>query len=312
MTPFVPASLVPEVLALAEDDSDWSPVVLEVPLLRDWSPVVADVLLLRDWSPVLVLLSIVTLERPRRSMVGLTVDVEPVCDVVESAELPVIDEVLFAVDPLSEGDELAVAPEGDAVPEALPLPVRPDSVVVVLLEPSRVPPLAAVVSSMQSMCTGLLERSFARPVSLSASLPAFGWSSSLHSGLEMPDVVVAVVSPLPERVVVPAVPLRSVLVEPAEVAPSVEVLLAEVLPLADEVPVIEVLPPLADMLPLAEVLPSAVVLPCIDVLPLCSVAVDCFDVVSVSVPVVDWAKAGAAPSIAATARVLRNWERIIE
>ena len=35
---------------------------------------------------------------------------------------------------------------------------------------------------MQSWCTGLDECSFALPVSLFASLPAFGWSS-LHSGL---------------------------------------------------------------------------------------------------------------------------------
>jgi hypothetical protein len=44
---------------------------------------------------------------------------------------------------------------------------------------------------MQSICTGLLERSFAMPVSLSASLPALGWPRLLHSGLVVPAVELA-------------------------------------------------------------------------------------------------------------------------
>jgi hypothetical protein len=40
----------------------------------------------------------------------------------------------------------------------------------------------AEVASSQSMCTGLEECSFAAPVSLSASLPAFGFLNELQSG----------------------------------------------------------------------------------------------------------------------------------
>lgn len=45
---------------------------------------------------------------------------------------------------------------------------------------------------MQSWCTGLAERSFAMPVSLSASLPACGWPNSLHSGFVVEAVVALV------------------------------------------------------------------------------------------------------------------------
>src|SRR5688500_12879143 len=44
---------------------------------------------------------------------------------------------------------------------------------------------------MQSMWTGLAECSFAWPVSLSASLPACGWFSVLHSGLSTEAVAAA-------------------------------------------------------------------------------------------------------------------------
>jgi len=44
-----------------------------------------------------------------------------------------------------------------------------------VFEPLVLPPLAVVESSMQSLCTGLAECSFALPVSLFASLPAFGF-----------------------------------------------------------------------------------------------------------------------------------------
>lgn len=137
------------------------------------------VLLLRDWSPVLVVLSIVRLDRPRRSISGVKVDVDPVTLDVEFAEDPLIDEFTLELEPVTDGlvdaravVELALAvlaAEGaalvaDAVPEVAP---------------------AACSSGMQSMCTGLEECSFALPVSLPASLPAFGWPSELHSGLEL-------------------------------------------------------------------------------------------------------------------------------
>ncbi len=82
----------------------------------------------------------------------------------------------------------------------LPLLVAP-------MEPELVVPDGdcACSSGMQSMCTGLRECSFAWPVSLSASLPAFGcglldWPaiSSLNSG-----VVAVVVAPVVEPTVGP-------------------------------------------------------------------------------------------------------------
>jgi hypothetical protein len=76
--------------------------------------------------------------------------------------------VWFAVTPLVT-DWLAGA---DAVE-----PVAPEEVV-------------AAASGMQSICTGLFEFSLACPVVLSASLPAFGWFSSLHRGLAFGVVLV--------------------------------------------------------------------------------------------------------------------------
>jgi hypothetical protein len=55
---------------------------------------------------------------------------------------------------------------------AATLPVVLIELSVVVVVP--VPAEGASASGMQSTCTGLLERSFAMPVSLSASLPAFG------------------------------------------------------------------------------------------------------------------------------------------
>lgn len=173
--------------AVAEELSDWSPVVAVVALLNDWSPVVVVVLLLSDWSPVDVVLSMVTLERPRRSIVGLTVEVEPVTDEFTSDEDPEMDDVLLAVDPVADGDEdavplveLAGAPAVDGFVD--------DIEPVVALEPPLTEPVVAeeaALSGMQSMCTGLWECSFAWPVLLSASFPAFGWPSVLQSGLTL-------------------------------------------------------------------------------------------------------------------------------
>ena len=150
-------------------ESDWSPVVLVDELLDVWLPVVAEVLLDSDWSPVVVLFSIVRLERPRRSMSGWKVDVEPVTEFCEFAVEPVTDEVEDDEEPESDGGftvTLPVEGEMDGC-DVVPL-VTPEDV--------------AWLSGMQSVWTGLDECSFAVPVSLPASLPAFGWCSELQRG----------------------------------------------------------------------------------------------------------------------------------
>ena len=107
--------------------SDWSPVELEVELLSDWSPVVVDVLLLSDWSPVDVVLSMVRLERPRRSMLGWNVDVEPVTEFCVFDVEPVTDELDDELEP--EIDGLTVL-----VPDALA-----DGETLLLVEPLSLP-----------------------------------------------------------------------------------------------------------------------------------------------------------------------------
>lgn len=202
--PLVPvAPLVPEVeplvpvadgLAVADELSDWSPVVAEVLLDSDWLPVEVVVLLVSDWSPVDVVLSIVTVLRPRRSRVGFTVEVEPVTDAFTSEDEPVTDDVLLEVEPLIEGVEEALVPLVPLVPLMPPL-VEPDDsepVLPVALPESEPAVVPAWLSGMQSMWTGLAEWSLARPVLLSACLPAFGWFRLLHSGFD----AVAEVAPL--------------------------------------------------------------------------------------------------------------------
>ena len=101
--------------------SDWSPVVALVLLVSDWSPVVVVVLLLSDWSPVDVVLSMVRLERPRRSTVGETVEEEPVTDESTLEVEPVMAESLLAVEPVIEELELAPAAVVElSVPVLLP------------------------------------------------------------------------------------------------------------------------------------------------------------------------------------------------
>lgn len=164
---FAVVAVLPLVPLVDELLRDWSPVVLVVELLRDWSPVVADVLLLSDWSPVVVVLSIVTLERPRRSMVGETVEVEPVMEFCESAVEPVTDEVELEVEPVTEGlvEPLTVPGVVDVEPFIVP---------VLAVLPFVPVDVEAWLSGMQSMWTGLDECCFAFPVDLSACLPAFG------------------------------------------------------------------------------------------------------------------------------------------
>jgi hypothetical protein len=163
--------VVPPVVAPVLLESDWSPVELEVELLSDWSPVVEDVLLESDWSPVLVVLSIVRLERPRKSMFGLNVDVLPVTEFCEFAVEPVTLEVEDDAEPVTEG----------GVDVTLPVEGEIDGCVVVPLVTPDV--VLAWLSGMQSWWTGLEECSFAFPVSLFASLPAFGLFSELQRGL---------------------------------------------------------------------------------------------------------------------------------
>lgn len=123
-----------------------------------------EVELLCDWLPVEVVLSMVTLERPRRSMFGETVELEPLIDDWVPALEPIAPDpvVLEPRDVLADGD-----------------------VDVVVL---------AVVSSMQSRWTGLDECSFAIPVALSASLPALGLFRLLHGGSVVVFVPVLVVA----------------------------------------------------------------------------------------------------------------------
>ena len=124
-------------------------------LLADWSPVVVVVLLLSDWLPVEVVLSMVRLERPRRSMSGVNEDVDPVCAFWVLVDEPVIDALELGAEPEIEGLTVLLPA---ALAEGLLSPLEVD----------------ACSSGMQSMCTGLFECSFALPVSLFASLPACG------------------------------------------------------------------------------------------------------------------------------------------
>lgn len=88
---------------------DWLPVEALVPLLSDWSPVLVVVLLVSDWSPVDVVLSIDRSERPRRSTVGETVDVDPVIEEFTSALDPVTAASLLEADPVVDEVESALA-----------------------------------------------------------------------------------------------------------------------------------------------------------------------------------------------------------
>ena len=163
--------------------ADWLPVDVVAVWPEVWLPVVAVDVVLADWSPVVVALSIVRLERPRRSMFGLNVEVEPVTAVLVSVDEPVIDELCEVEEPVTEG--LAVA----LPPAFTPVVALPDTeggfVAPAALVPAALAPLVAEAceSDMQSMWTGLAERSPALPVSFPASLPALGWFRSLHSGL---------------------------------------------------------------------------------------------------------------------------------
>ena len=105
-----------------------------------------------------------------------------------------VDDARPASSELDEVEEPVAEPL--TLPEVLPAALLFAPLVLpVVAEPEVVPEVLpeAWVSGVQSMCTGLEERSFAIPVDLSASLPAFGWLSSLQSGLAavVPAVPVA-------------------------------------------------------------------------------------------------------------------------
>ena len=184
--PFVDeAPFVAEAAAFVELVRDWSPVELLVELESDWSPVVAFVLLVTDWSPVDVVLSMVRLERPRRSMFGAKVEVEPVTVFELSALDPLMDDWEVDEDPVT----VAFVP-AEAEAE---VPFVDLAALVPASAPELVPAVEAWLSGMQSMWTALAEWSLAWPVALSASLPACGCPSVLHSGLDAVAALVAFV-----------------------------------------------------------------------------------------------------------------------
>jgi hypothetical protein len=154
----------------AEPLADWSPVVVVDVVPCVCAPDVVFASTLDDWLPVVVALSMVRLERPRRSMFGLKVEVEPVTDEFTSVEAPDWVAVVPELEPVFDG--LAVA-----LPLAL---VLAPCDALVLADGAE----AALESGTQSWCTALDECSAALPVDLFASLPAFLLLSSLHSGFE--------------------------------------------------------------------------------------------------------------------------------
>jgi hypothetical protein len=189
VVPFALVSLdefADEVL-LADDVADWLPVLELAVVLIDWSPVVALVLLVTDWSPVLVALSMVRLDRPRRSMLGEKVEVEPLTVVSVLAVEPVMAEFTLVLDPVTVGLLVAFAVEFDEVALLAEVLFAEEGLLAAVLFAldglfAEEVALLACASGMQSWCTGLAECSFAMPVSLFASLPACGWPSSLQSG----------------------------------------------------------------------------------------------------------------------------------
>ena len=191
------AAVSADEVPVADEVEDWFPVVELAVVLIDWSPVVALVVLESDWSPVLVLFSMVRLDRPRRSMLGEKVEVEPVTDASVLALEPVTAELTLVLEPVTDGLLVVFAVEF--------VDVRLADVAEVLFAEDAGFFTAAVLlvlvpacaSGMQSWCTGLLECSFAIPVSLPASLPAWGCPSELQSGL-VADAAVEPVADLAE------------------------------------------------------------------------------------------------------------------
>jgi len=140
-------------------------------------PVVELVELESDWSPVDVLLSMLSVERPRRSIDGVNVEDEPERSFVLLDVEPVTDELVLALEPVLPaldvveevvGEFIEDAPEPDGlVDEPLKLPVElpvPEPLRPPVEDPLRLPVLlptladeefgpedAAAESGMQSM-----------------------------------------------------------------------------------------------------------------------------------------------------------------
>jgi hypothetical protein len=196
LVPLVDVAPLVELVAFVELVKDWSPVELLVELERDWSPVVAFVLLVTDWSPVDVALSIVRLERPRRSMFGAKVDVDPVT-AFELSELE---------PEMEDCDE-----DEDPVMVAL-VPAAAEAALAEFVPAALVPAVEAWLSGMQSWWTALAEFSLALPVALSASFPACGLPSWLQSGLEAADVALVPLATVLVPFAAELVPLAAALV----------------------------------------------------------------------------------------------------
>ena len=127
----------------AEPLADWSPVVVVDVVPCVCAPDVVLASMLDDWLPVVVALSMVRLERPRRSMLGLKVDVEPVTEEFTSVDAPDWLAVVLELEPVFEGFAVAL-------PDAL---VLAPCDALVLAEGDE----AALESGVQSWCTGLDE-----------------------------------------------------------------------------------------------------------------------------------------------------------
>ncbi|HET9650694.1 MAG TPA: hypothetical protein VFP36_00815 [Usitatibacter sp.] len=135
-------------------------IVLPLELLPG---VVEELLLGEADDPLIVLLD----------ELGDVLDVEPLMLLLfVELLLPESDvSLLLEVDPLRVPEpEIDVLDDGDVVVVLL-VEGELEIVVSVVVEPVV---LLTLLSGMQSWCTGLRECSFASPVSLSASLPAFG------------------------------------------------------------------------------------------------------------------------------------------
>jgi hypothetical protein len=202
---------VPEVLCAVEADelrsvddwlvetlleTDWPPLEFTLTPGLTFAPTLRSLLLMFTFAPTPTFgftLVVLVLEADGALVVladGCALDVEPEVDGVALVLLPFTVLALGAPGCVAGCDE----DDGEAIDEELvePEAVEPEAVEPEVVEPEPVEP-EAVLSGMQSMWTGLEERSFAIPVSLSASLPALGWFSSLHRGFEAVLPLAAVV-----------------------------------------------------------------------------------------------------------------------
>jgi len=143
---------------------------------------------------------------------GLVAETEPLIEgrAFEAAAAPLVEPVEVDAEPLTVPLALLglVLPMELVVPKSLVPATEPAEPVAPEMEPlvplRLLPVVPAVVpagllSSRQSSCTGLAERSFALPVSLSASLPALGFLKLLH-GCSVDEAARSSRSPRPELI----------------------------------------------------------------------------------------------------------------